>query len=38
MKKIEFKIGREEYEVKDVTLQNYKEVLEMLENQDTETP
>jgi hypothetical protein len=38
MKKIEFKIGREEYVVKDVTLQNYKEVLAMLENQDPETP
>jgi hypothetical protein len=38
MKKIEFKIGREEYEVKDVTLQNYKEVLGMLENPDPQTP
>ena len=30
MRKIEFKLGKKEYEVKDVTLQNYKDVLEML--------
>jgi hypothetical protein len=38
MKKIEFKIGRKEYLVKDVTLTNYKEVLGMLQDTDVETP
>ena len=38
MKKIEFIIGKTEYEVKDVNLMNYKDVLEMLENSDSETP
>lgn len=38
MRKIEFKIGKQEYEVKDVNLMNYKEILEMLENPDKDTP
>lgn len=38
MRKIEFKIGKKEYVVKDVNLMNYKDVLEMLENPDAETP
>ena len=38
MRKIEFKLGKKDYEVKDVTLQNYKDVLEMLAMPDAETP
>jgi hypothetical protein len=38
MNKIEFKIGKKEYEVKDVNLMNYKDILEMLENPDKDTP
>lgn len=38
MRKIEFKIGKQEYVVKDVNLMNYKDVMEMLQNPDGETP
>ena len=38
MNKIEFKIGKQEYVVKDVTLANYKEVLGMLQETNVETP
>ena len=38
MKKIEFKIGKKEYEVKEINLMNYKDILEMLENPDNDTP
>lgn len=38
MKKIEFRIDKTDYEIKDLNLQNYRDIMNMLQNPDEETP
>jgi hypothetical protein len=38
MKKIEFTIDKNNFEIKELNLQNYKDIMDMLQNSDDETP